>query len=267
MLRTQSMELSQRLVLDEPIHGAIDAHSDKGETLQGSARSLTCSWGSSTNADGIPSPLPLPKGCAVGIPVFASFPARPLPEGKALLSTAMAFVQRDDYHAIMELARRGCSDAVTTTRRCGFALALEPDGSLASELPSTLKVRSANLLHYAVCIGSFRAAAALLVVNPKLLKGTCIVEVDNREEIWNAAELARLFCVLYEGGDADAEVQATSNMFEKALKVLELGEAHPDKLPYLNLRTVAERVRAAGIDSEALFAALFTAAEANLVVL
>ena len=129
MLRTQSMELSQCLVLDEPIHGAINTHSDKGETLQGSARSLTrCSWGSSTNADGIPSPLPLPKGCAVGIPVFASFPARPLPEGKALLSTAMAFVQRDAirlscHHGARSPRLLGCGHNNQALRLCASARA------------------------------------------------------------------------------------------------------------------------------------------------
>jgi hypothetical protein len=261
------MEYVQRILIDEPLPaaapGAADAHSDKAEeAVQGSALRSPSSWEISPHvAAGMPCPLP--KGCALGIPVLASFAATPLPQGKALLSTVMGFVQRDDYHAVMELARRGCSEAVAASRRCGFALALEPEGSLASQLPSTLKVRSANLLHYAVCIGSFRAAAALLVVNPALLKGTCIVTVDEREEAWSASELARLFCVLYEGGKIDAEVLATSNNFERALRVLEVGETHPAKLPYASLPTVAQRVRAAGIEPAPVLAALFAAAEAR----
>ena len=53
----------------------------------------------------------VPKGCAVGIPVVAGMAARALPEGKGLLSVAMGFVQCDDYHGLMELARRGRADA------------------------------------------------------------------------------------------------------------------------------------------------------------
>jgi hypothetical protein len=243
---------------------ATAEHQEKAEALEGSGRAPATSWDQAPqqqSAVAVGVPLQLPKGCAVGIPVCASFAAQPLPQGKGLLTVALGFIQRDDYHAILELARRGGADAITETRRCGFALALRPEGCAVSELPSTLKVRSANLLHYAVCIGSFRAAAALMVVNPKLLKGTCIVVVDNREEVWNAVELARLFCVLYEGGEPDAEVAATSDMFERALRVLELCESNPEKLPYINLPTVAERVKSAGCLAEYAIAALFAAAE------
>jgi hypothetical protein len=253
------------MVLDEHLPTAeavAAAHGDKGEVAAHFSACRPSPW---EDLSTVSVCIPLPTGCAVGIPVFASFAAKPLPQGKALMSTVMGFVQRDDYHAIMELARSGCSEALAASRRCGFELALEPEGPLACELPNMLKVRSANLLHYAVCIGSFRAAAALLVVNPALLKGTCIVVVDECDEVWSAAELARLFCVLYEGDKTDAEIVATSNNFERTLRVLEFLEAHPAKLLYANLPTVAQRVRAAGIEPAPLIAALFAAADAHPV--
>jgi len=263
------MDHAQRIVLEEPADMAaaqpLAHHHEKQESFEGSARAPASSW--APVAVGVGVPLHLLQGCAVGIPVCAGFAAMQLPEGKNLLPIAMNFVQADDYHGIMELARVGAADAMTEKRRCGFALALKPEGGVMSDLPVSLRVRGANLLHYAVCIGSFRAAAALLVVNPALLKGTCLVETSDgtsgapvREEVWCAAELARLFCVLYEGGDGDDEVLATSLLFEQALKVLELGTDCPEQLPFVTLPTVLERVAAAGWDAEAVVQAFFTAA-------
>ena len=217
----------------------------------------------------------LPKGCAVGIPVVAGIAARALPEGKGLLSVAMGFVQRDDYHGLMELARRGRADALSERRRCSFSLSLKPEGH-AQDLPSSLKVAGANLLHYAVCIGSFRAAAALIVVNPALLRGTCVVvtaqagEVDSpadvRGEVWGVVELARLFCVLYEGNTTDPEVVATSDMYEKALCILEVTEQDPLSLPFTSLTTVEERIAAAGCDADRVIAVLFAVTDGAMWV-
>ena len=267
------MDHAQRIVLKEPADMAgaqlLAHHHDKQESLEGSARAPASSWVAPV-AVAVGVPLHLPQGCAVGIPVSAGFAAMQLPEGNNLLPIAMNFVQADDYHGIMELARVGAADAMTEKRRCGFALALKPEGGVMSDLPVNLRVRGATLLHYAVCIGSFRAAAALLVVNPALLKGTCLVETSDgssgapvQAEVWCAAELARLFCVLYEGGDGDDEVLATSLLFEQALKVLELGTNYPEQLPFVTLPTVHERVAAAGWDAEAAVQAFFAAAGAD----
>ncbi len=251
-------------------------HASKAEALSSSTRAPeqtgllsgdAASWSFATSdhvQGGSHAWRALPKGCAAGIPVFASFPAKPLPAVNSLPSVAMGFVQRDDYHALMELARCGHDQALKEKRRCAFALALKPDGCPSNNLPSTLKVRSANLLHYAVCIGSFHAAAALIVINPELIKGSCIVSVNGAEESWSPAELARLFCVLYEGGENDDEVRATSAMFERALKVLELGERDPAQLPFVCLPTLHERMHAAGWNPENAVSAFFAAAEDGL---
>ena len=245
-------------------------HSSKAEALPSSTRAPeqmgllsgdAASWSFAPSDHEQGGSRALPKGCAAGIPVFASFPAKPLPAVNSLPSVAMGFVQRDDYHALMELARCGHDQALKEKRRCAFALALKPDGCPSNNLPSTLKVRSANLLHYAVCIGSFHAAAALIVINPELINGSCIVSVNGAEENWCPAELARLFCVLYEGGENDDEVRATSAMFERALKVLELGERDPAQLPCVCLPTLQERMHAAGWNPETAVSAFFAAAE------
>ena len=71
--------------------------------------------------------------------------------------------------------------------------------------------------------------------------------------------------MLYAGGEIDADILATRNMFEKALRVLELGEKLSEKLPYMNLPTVAGRIQAAGIEPESVRDALLAAAESNPV--
>ena len=207
-------------------------------------------------------------GCAVGIPVAAGVPAVALPEGKALFHVAMSFVEADDLHGVFEMARRGVQ-AVDFKRKCGFAVALRPEvGAFGESLPRQLRVRGASLLHYAICIGSFRAAAALLVACPEMLQGMCSVTVTDGggetpsllEELWGAAELARIFCVLY-AEEGDAEVSATSAMYNQALEVLELGEKDAAALPFLGLPTSAQRVAAAGSDSDVVLAAMFAAVD------
>jgi len=266
------MDHSQHIVLKEPANLAVTQppalHHGNKHSLQDSARQWpTNAAMAHPMAAGVP--LQLPRGCVPGIPVSAGFAAMQLPEDSSLLPVAMSFVQEDDYHGILELARAGAVHAMAAQRRCGFALSLKPEGCVMSDLPTSLRVRGANLLHYAVCIGSFRAAAALVVVNPSLLKGHCVVEtIDDscsssaHEEAWCAAELARLLCVLYIG-DSDDEVLATSLLFEQALRVLEVGIDYPEQLPFVNLPTVQERITAAGWDAEAALQAFCTAASVD----
>jgi hypothetical protein len=256
---------AQRIVLNDQSVAPETAHSnDKAESVASTRRAAACTASSDDlQANAGAPPFPLPKGCAVGVPVSASFAARPLPEGKEILSVALNFVQRDDYHALLELARRGYQHALSGKRRCGFSLSLKPEGCAVNDLPHTLKVRGANLLHYAVCIGSFRAAAALILVSPELLTGTCVVS-NEHEEVWTATELARLFCVLYDSADSPAstsDISQTSVMFELAVKVLELSETETSKLPFVALPTVEERIAAAGCDADAALAAFFEAAQ------
>ena len=212
----------------------------------------------------------LPAGCAVGTPFVAGTPATEMPVGKGLLSVAMEFVQNDDYHGLMELARCGQDEVFEHKRRCGFSMTLMPESGSAKSLPTSLRVQGASMLHYAVCIGSFRAAAALLIVNPSLLRGTCKVTVGEaremhraEEESWDALELASLFCELYDGSEADCEIQATRQMYEQSFRILELGLALPKRMPFLNLPTVQERVAAAGPFAEDALEALIEAAEST----
>jgi hypothetical protein len=256
---------AQRILLNDHSMAPEPAHSnDKTEPVPSTRRAgFTASSEDLRATIAVTSALPLPQGCAVGVPVSASFAARPLPEGKAMSSVALNFVQHDDYHALLELARRGHGHALSGKKRCGFSLSLKPEGCAVNDLPRTLKVRGANLLHYAVCIGSFRAAAALIIVSPELLTGTCVVS-NEREEVWTATELARLFCVLYDSADSTvptSDISQTSVMFELAVKVLELSERDSSKLPFVALPTVEERIAAAGCDADAALAAFFGAAQ------
>lgn len=209
----------------------------------------------------------LPAGCVMGVPVVTGTPAVALPTGKELFKVAMSFVEWDDYHGILELVRRG-GNAIDLNRKCGFSVALRPEaGSVGDEFPHQLRVSGASLLHYAICIGSFRAATALLIVSPALLRSTCKVlsEQDAHRasgEWWTASEVARIFCVLYSenGDDCQEDVNSTATMYNSALPVLEQGEQDPAKLPFLHLPNAGQRIVAAGCDCDAAMAALFTAA-------
>ena len=245
----------------EPAHSNDKATEPLANARRAPGRTASCEDLQATLA--VSPAFPLPKGCAVGVPVCASFAARPLPEGKELSSFALNFVERDDYHALFELARRGYQHALSGKKRCGFSLSLKPEGCAVNDLPHSLKVRGANLLHYAVSIGSFRAAAALIIVSPELLKGTCVVS-NERDEVWTVTELARLFCVLYDSADTPvptSKISQTSVMFELAVKILELNETDSSKLPFVDLPTVEERIAAAGCDADAALAAFFEAAQ------
>jgi hypothetical protein len=236
----------------------------KSESTEFAGGSRVPAWGAPVLPSGArPS---LPTGCYVGVPVVVGTAARSLPEGKALFQFAMSIVENDDYYGVVELVRAS-SGTLDLKRKCGFSVAPRPEaGIIDANFPRQLKVRAANLLHYAICIGSFRAAAAVLVVCPAMLQGKCFVSVVRtegatpvEEEAWGPSELARIFCVLY-AEEGNPGVRATGTQYNLARRVLELGEEQLSQLPFVGLPTVAQRIAAAGVDSETVIAALFAAA-------
>ena len=201
----------------------------------------------------------MPSGCCVGVPLVLGTPLVSLPTGKELFHVVMSFVVRDDYHGIIELARRGGTD-VDFKRKCGFTVALSAEAPGVAEcFPRQLCISDANLLHYAICVSSFRAALALLIVCPALLQGRCTVagkQLDARR--WAASELARLFCRVYR--DGEGEVLETALLYDTSLPLLEIGEKDRKQLPFLALPTIAERIASAGPDGEAVSKAFLAAA-------
>jgi len=236
--------------VERPRHRAAhDCHAKSG-TAQRHASSRRVPF----EHEGVPA---LPAGCARGEPVVTGVPSVALPAGgKELFNVLMSFVERDDYYAVLELARRA-GDAIGFTRKCGFTVALRPEGnSIVASFPEQLCVCEANLLHYAICISSFRAAIALLVVCPAMLHARCKVIATNPatqkevEEFWGASELARIFCLLYdERGNSD--VSATAAVYNQALPLLEIGEQDLNNLPFLTLPSKMQRIQAAGCDAQA----------------
>jgi hypothetical protein len=258
-MHAKSILLHDQSMATEPNDGN-DKTEPVASTRRAPGRTASCEVLQATIA--VSSAFPVPKGCAVGVPVSASFAASALPEGKEMSSVALSFVQRDDYHALLELARRGYQHALSGKKRCGFSLSLKPE-SCACDLPHTFKVRGANLLHFAVCIGSFRAAAALIIVSPELLKGTCVVGSE-REVVWTAKDLARLFSVLNDSANTTvprSDISEMSLMFQHVVNVLKLSETDSSKLPFVDLPTVEERIAAAGCDADPALAAFLEAAQ------
>ena len=213
----------------------------------------------------------LPQGCVTGTPVFTGIAAEALPEGKALFNVAMSFVEADDYHGILELARHGRTRWVST--KCSFSVALRPEaGSMCEAFPRQLRVSSASLLHYAVCIGSFCAVAAICVVSPHLLAGKCLVSVGEHEEAgpaerqtWSASQLGRILSLLYQDestASIDTEAAVTGALYKHALPLLIVGEQDPAQLPFLGLPTMTDRIAAAGPDANPVIEALASFAAA-----
>ena len=197
--------------------------------------------------------------------MYLSSVATPLPEGTVLFSMAMHMVQADDYHGIAEFARCGRHKVLTEGRRCGFKIALNPEFSESRGLPPSLTVNRAGLLHYAVSIGSFRAAAALLVISPGSAKTSCCVQTDTEEShAWSTLELAQLFCELYANDGSDPDLSKTLQEFTTASRVLQACVADDcTSLPFLGLATPQERIAAAGCDAQVVLAALSEAAAAR----
>ena len=206
----------------------------------------------------------LPANCAVGIPVFASFAAKALPEGRALFQLSLKFAEADDFHALIELARNATTP-FEVKKRVGFSVMLRPlTDSVGETFPRKLKVRGANLLHYAICIGAFNAAAALLVICPEYLQGTCNVAECRADEdgiddgqSWGCSKLANIFCVLYGRDDGGADIAATGTKYRSARDVLQMGEQDPASLPFLGLPIAAQRVAAAAGVPDTVVTALF----------
>jgi len=212
----------------------------------------------------------LPPGCALGFPIAEGTEAVLLPQGKELFQVVMSFVEQDDYYAIIEFVRRSGRD-VDIKRKCGFSVALTPEDGRGNNVPRQLTVRGASLLSYAICIGSFRAATALLVACPSFLSLTCTVFTGMEdgeptdEQTWTSSDLVRIFCMLYsEEESCDEEVLATAALYNLARPVIDVGEEDITKLPFLGLRTAAQRIAAAGNDSEIVIQELSLAAARHL---
>ena len=216
----------------------------------------------------------LPAGCAVGCPVVRGTQAVLLPETrKDLFKVLMAFVDDNDFAAVLELARRG-GEAVDLQRKCTFSVSLRPDtctADLGDDCPDELCVTHANILHYALCICAFHAAAALLVVCPELLRGKCNVSMirnerptpqarpTSRTELWAKAwypsDIASFFSGLYsEAGPSPAgdeeQVDETREKYNIALVMLELFERDAEHMLLLGRGTQAERIASAGCDPD-----------------
>jgi hypothetical protein len=214
---------------------------------------------------------------ALGIPVFRGLPASQLPDDPVgLFNWAMHQVEMNEYHGLVGLAQCGLGACIDERRLCVFSCDIKSGILKAGRglgrkfVPQSLRVQNANLVHYAVCMGAFRAAAALLVICPAFLRTRCKVELVSSDastnEMWSAADLVRFFCVLYseespaDDGEQQADARPMRDLFMAALPAFEHGEASSAPLPFLGLPTVAERIAAAGFEPERVVDAFVMAA-------
>ena len=223
---------------------------------------------------------------AMGVPVFHRMPVQPadLPERESALDFDWAIreVEANEYHCLVAVAQAGLSASFDERQLCVFACDLKSGAHEASNsaqaparqglFPQSMRVRNANLVHYAVSLGFFRAAAALLVICPAFLQMRCTVtlvwsSVSTTEAQWSPSDLVRFFATLYsvEHNTPDASEQArlqlTRDQYSAWLPVFELGEASLASLPFLALPTVTERIAAAGLEPDCVVQAFMLAAK------
>jgi len=218
------------------------------------------------------------RGPAMGYPIVRGSCVVALPaDDEGLFQFAMHLVLNDDYHGLMELARRGRAD-VLVTQRCGFTLHCLSSENKSASSQQALRLRGATILHYAVCVRSLRAASALLVIAPHLASQSCRVEPAQGaangfpvKKVWTTQDLLLLLCSVYAGGgqvnasaEVEKEIMEAYIMFNLAHAVLNGIACAPMQLPFVNLPTVQERVAAAGCDADRVIAALADAGRLTL---
>lgn len=272
----------------EPAEGATERAPDAiyGEhwAHSGGDDAVRCAATRPSQPNAICGVAALPPGCAVGMPVFAGIPAVCLRVNRVkIMQLAMRYVEGDDYHSLMELARCGLVDCFDERRFCGFTCSLKAGVEvtkarfagqpIAPGSAPTLEICKANLLHYASCVGAFRAATALLIVCPSLLQTQCKVSLCSETGQvctvkWGVTDITGFFCDLYSSSPdgeqdhlQDQGVVEMSTMFLRAHSVFQLVGARPASLPFLALPTVSERIAATvGVAPDYMVAAFCAAA-------
>ena len=252
----------------------------------------------------LPDPFAGDATVAVGIPLYRALPVQPaeLPEGPLDFDWAMREVEANEYHCLVGVAQAGLSESFDERQLCVFSCDLKSGAREAGNsaqaparlgenevgnsaqaparqdgqnlFPQSLRMRNANLVHYAVSLGSFRAAAALLVICPAFLQMRCTVtivwsRVSTTEAQWSSSDLVRLFATLYsvehspQDASEQANVQLARDQYTVLLPVLEQGEANLASLPFLALPTVNERIAAAGFEPDRVVQAFVLSAQCS----
>ena len=150
--------------------------------------------------------------------------------------------------------------------KCSFKVTLRPEtadlGTCACEIPVLMLVQGANLLHYALCIGSFQAAAALLISCPALLGQSCSVTATYSNavvgsipascpdhapgstpalqapsaapETWSMAQVLGVFCRLYQHPETSSALFAAGYRYRNCLNFLLIRQLNlvPDMVRY-----------------------------------
>ena len=209
----------------------------------------------------------LVAGCALGEVVVLGSASEPLFETpKSIFGRLMQFVERNDFHAILEVTRR-TQTAGALHCKCKFTVMLGYDGyhrDFGPESPDEMTVTHATLLHYALCICKFDAAAALLVVHPEFLLDKCQVEFIKTttttrnlllENCWSTIEITSFLCSLYahseRSSDLDTdEVQSTLDEFRIVFLILSYCQCAGGYGLLFGQGRQAERIAAAGFDPD-----------------
>ncbi len=141
----------------------------------------------------------LPEGCALGIPVVRGdriWPVSP----ETLNFAIMRSIGADNYKFIRDIIMSGWAP----TNPTGYSFSLKIHSGLGTE---EWTISQATPLHYAVCSGSLRAAAAILIAFPDFASMSCKVETSStrmpQRPMWTTLDLTSFFANLYMPLDSD----------------------------------------------------------------
>jgi hypothetical protein len=146
-----------------------------------------------------------------------------LPDTEAdLFVKLIRHVEEDDFHGILEFARRACMTFdMLLKRTCAFIVDLQENDqeSSCTDTAHAMDVKNANVLQYAMSLSKMKAAASLVVVAPELLRQQChvsmiqyvststkhngvtIVTIHTKQlcaMTWSVLDISSFFCELYD---------------------------------------------------------------------
>jgi len=185
----------------------------------------------------------LPEGCFEGVPVAQGRPVMWVPDGGIELALMRA-IKGDNYCFLRYMLVSGW--VPRNPNACNFSITIECNSPQEMEY---LHVKDATPLHYAICCGSLKAVAVLIIAFPELVDLSCTIESssearDTVRSQWSTLDLVSFFSNLYVNKEQSRH-QAYSNL---CVLILALQQTR-HILPFVNLPSTRERLLAAGKDA------------------
>eukprot|EP00286_Rhodomonas_abbreviata_P006530 CAMPEP_0181316712 /NCGR_PEP_ID=MMETSP1101-20121128/16044_1 /TAXON_ID=46948 /ORGANISM="Rhodomonas abbreviata, Strain Caron Lab Isolate" /LENGTH=281 /DNA_ID=CAMNT_0023423983 /DNA_START=192 /DNA_END=1037 /DNA_ORIENTATION=- len=183
------------------------------------------------------------SGCALGKPVPRGTPVAHCQDSDQIDIAMLRSIQVDDYESISQMIFAGWKPVFAPS--CEFLVTI-------SEIDEakTWEISQATPLHYAICCGRFKAAAALLVAFPTFASMTCVVKNPSldQEILATPLDLAVSCAQSFKSRSADC----LRKYHEASLVLLCLNDQSSLLPGFMHLESPSSRLLAAGPCGEAV---------------